>query len=70
MYVPAACVSIGAEAFKGCENLEEIHIAATTISIDPTAFDDCGAVRVYGMANSDVESYCEGNRNLTFFPEE
>ena len=67
VYIPDACTSIGAYAFKN-SLVERIRIPAGC-SIADTAFEDCGEISIYGTAGSPAETFCNTHDNCTFIEE-
>ncbi|MCR5843721.1 MAG: leucine-rich repeat domain-containing protein [Oscillospiraceae bacterium] len=65
--IPDGCESIGANAFKDCANLTQIHIPAGC-AIGDGAFFGCGTVYIFAPAGSPAESFCAApaNANCVF----
>lgn len=59
--IPDGCVSIGARAFAGCEDLAEIFIPESVTDIDDTAFDGCNDLVIWGKAGSFAELFSNEN---------
>lgn len=56
---------IGSRAFADCNNLKEIYIPETTISIAEDAFEDCGRITIWGRSGSEAERYAK-EKGFTF----
>ncbi len=67
VYVPDACESIGAYAFRNAA-IVQIRIPADC-SIADTAFDGCEEVLIFGTPGSAAESFCDAHDNCTFVAE-
>lgn len=65
VYLPAGVTEIGHRAFAGCPNLKHINLPDGA-SIATDAFDDCGAVYLYGASGSAAEAYASSHDNVTF----
>lgn len=50
-------VSIASRAFADCEQLREIIIPATVLSVDDHALDGCADVTVYGTKGTEAERF-------------
>ena len=66
--VPDGVKTIEARAFANCPNLVEIELPEGIVSFAENAFDQCGQVRVYGPANSDLADYAASVNNLVLVP--
>ena len=65
VYIPDGCTSIGAGAFKDCENLTAVRIPRNCI-IREGAFDECPSVTLYSFPGSPTEAWCLVHANCTF----
>lgn len=53
-------VTIGSSAFSSCESLETIKIPASTINVEPWAFQDSPLKKIYYLADNPIE----GDENI------
>ena len=55
------CMTLGAQAFKGCAGLTKIRLAGTCL-IDEHAFDGCTSLyAIYGPAGSETQAWAEAH---------
>lgn len=63
--IPGSVLSIVESAFEGAKNLQHIIIPSTVCHIGYKAFDKCPNLVIYGVRDTEAETYAKKNR-ITF----
>ena len=68
--LPKGVISIGEEAFRGCDSLKEVVIPRTVTNMGGYVFADCPLLTIYCEADAQPEDWDEewnGDNNPVFW---